>query len=86
MKDLKMIIWLTQLGLSVAVPLACFVMGAVWLRSRFDLGGWIIAVGVVLGVWCAVSGFRQSLNAMEFMGKDKKKEDQKPPIGFNEHN
>ena len=35
MKDGNLLIWLTQLGLSVAVPLAVFLGGAVWLhRSR----------------------------------------------------
>lgn len=86
MKDLKMIVWLTQLGLSVAAPLAVFVLGAVWLKSRFDLGGWIILAGVILGGYCAVSGFRQSLKMMEFMSKDKKEKRQEPTIGFNEHN
>ena len=32
MKDLNLIVWLTQLGMSVAVPLAGFVLLAVWLR------------------------------------------------------
>ena len=37
MKDLSLLVWLTQLGLSVAVPLAGFILLAVWLRSRFGL-------------------------------------------------
>lgn len=86
MKDLKMIVWLTQLGISVAVPLAGFVAGAVWLRSRFGLGNWIILVGVILGGFYAVSGFRQSLKMMDYMAQDKTKKNQEPPIGFNEHN
>lgn len=84
MKDLNMVIWLTQLGLSVAVPLAGFVLGAVWLRNRFGLGMWVIWTGIVLGGICAVNGFRHSLKMMEQMSRDKKK--QEPPIGFNEHN
>lgn len=84
MKDLNMIVWLTQLGISVALPLAGFVVGAVWLRSRFGLGMWIIWAGVILGAICAISGFRHSLKMMELMSKDKKKKE--PPIGFNEHN
>lgn len=86
MKDLNMIVWLTQLGLSVAVPLAGCVMGAVWLRNRFGLGSWIILVGVILGGFYAVSGFRHSLKMMDYMAKDKNKKNQEPPIGFNEHN
>lgn len=85
MKDLHMIVWLTQLGISVAVPLAGFVVGAVWLRERFGLGMWIIWAGVILGGICSVNGFRHSLKMMSYMAKDKKTKEQKPPIGFNEH-
>lgn len=85
MKDLHMIVWLTQLGISVAVPLAGFVVGVVWLRERFGLGMWIIWIGVILGGICAVNGFRYSLKMMSYMAKDKKAKEQKPPIGFNDH-
>ncbi len=84
MKNLSMIIWLTQLGLSVAVPLAGFVWLAVWLRQRFQLGAWIVVCGVLLGIYCAVDGLRVSLKAMERMAKDKK-EDGKDIVSFNDH-
>ena len=32
MKDLGLLVWLTQLGLSVAFPLAGFVLLGLWLR------------------------------------------------------
>lgn len=85
MKDLSLLVWLTQLGLSTAVPLAGFVLLALWLRGRFGWGDWIIWAGLILGICSAVSGFRQSLRAMELMSKDKK-EQAPPPISFNEHN
>lgn len=84
MKDLTLLIWLTQLGLSVAAPLAVFVLGAVWLRSSFGWGNWIIWIGLLLGLSGAVSGFRHSLKAMELMSGNKKKNDP-PPVVFNEH-
>lgn len=83
MKNLNMLIWLTQLGLSVAVPLGGFVLLAVWLRQRFDLGFWVVIAGVVLGIICAIDGLRSSLKAMERMSKDKK--DDIPPVSFNDH-
>ena len=85
MKDLSLLVWLTQLGLSTAIPLAGFVLLALWLRSSFDLGNWIIWLGLVTGISSAISGFRHSLRAMELMSKDKK-EQTPPPISFNEHN
>lgn len=85
MKDLQMLIWLTQVGISVAAPLAVFAFGAAWLRERLGLGMWIVWLGLALGLICAVSGFRQCLQLMEQMSKDKTKRNQEPPIGFNEH-
>jgi len=85
-KDLKAIVWLMQLGISVAVPMLMFVLGAVWLRGRFGLGAWIIVVGVLLGIYGAVDGLRHSLKAMDAVtGGSKKKEDEPPPVAFNDH-
>ena len=65
MKDLPLLVWLTQLGLSVVGPLAGFVLLAVWLKDRFGLGQWVIYVGIGLGLICAIDGLRNSLKAME---------------------
>ena len=44
MKELKLLLWVTQFGLSILVP-PCFLLWvAVALRSRYGLGMWIIAV------------------------------------------
>lgn len=84
MKNMNLLVWLTQLGLSVAVPPAVFTLLAVWLRQRFALGVWVIVVAVAIGIICAVDGLRVSLKAMERMAKDKK-EEQPPPVCFNDH-
>ena len=83
MKNVNLLIWLVQLGLSVAVPLGGFIWLGVWLRQRFDLGVWVILAGVFVGVVCAIDGLRSSLKAMERMAKDKKEEP--PPVSFNDH-
>lgn len=82
MKDFRLLIWLTQLGLSVAVPLGGFILLAVWLHKSLGWGNWVIWVGLVLGVVCAADGLRTSLRAMERMHNDKK---ENPPISFNDH-
>lgn len=84
MKDLSMLVWLSQVGISVAAPLAAFIFIALWLRSRFGLGVWCIWAALALGIICAVSGLRQSLYLMEKMSKQNSGET-KPPVGFNEH-
>ena len=82
MKNARLLIWLTQLGLSTAAPLVGFILLAVWLHQRFQWGAWVVVVGVILGIVCAVDGLRMSLKSMERMAKDK---DEEPPIGFNAH-
>lgn len=83
MKDLSLIVWLTQLGFSVAFPLAGFILLAVWLRDSCGWGDWVIWVGLALGIYCAIDGLRISLGAMSRLAKPKKKEE--PPIAFNDH-
>lgn len=84
MKDLTMIVWLTQLGLSVALPLCGFVLLAVWLHNSIGWGNWVIFVGIALGMICAIDGLTSSLKAMARIShKDKK--DSPPPVSFNDH-
>lgn len=83
MKNLSLLVWLSQLGLSVAAPLAGFILCGVWLHNRFDLGVWIIIVGSLIGIICAISGFRNALKTMDRIASDETKE--KPPVSFNDH-
>ena len=83
MKHVNLLIWLTQLGISVAAPLGGFIWLGVWLRSRFGLGIWVVLVTVFVGVVCAVDGLRVSLKAMEKMSESK--ESDPPPVSFNDH-
>ena len=84
MKDLTLIVWLTQLGLSVAVPMAGFVLLAVWLRNSLGWGQWVIYVGIGLGLICAIDGLRTSLKAIDRLSR-RKKDDPPPPVSFNDH-
>ena len=69
MKGLNMLVWLMQLGLSVVMPPVGFTWLALYLRERFDLGLWVLFVGLAIGFISAVDGFRYSLKAMEMMDK-----------------
>lgn len=84
MKDLTMIVWLTQLGLSVALPLCGFVLLAVWLKNSLGWGSWVIFAGIALGLICAIDGLLTSLKAMSRISC-KKEEKSPPPISFNDH-
>lgn len=84
MKDLTLLTWLTQLGLSVALPLAGFVMLGVWLRDRFGLGDWVLWAGIIVGLLSALDGLRYCLKNLERLSRQKK-DDAPPPLSFNDH-
>lgn len=83
MKDLGLLSWLTQLGLTVALPLGGFIWLAVWLRERFNLGSWILWLGIILGIMLALGGLRSSLKTLARFAGGKKKDP--PAVSFNEH-
>lgn len=82
MKNLTMLTWITQLGLSVAVSPAIFILLAVWLRDSCGWGGWVLWLGIALGVYSAVTGFVFGLKTMTRICR---KENQTPPVAFNDH-
>ena len=84
MKELSLLTWLTQLGLSVAMPLAGFIFLSLWLRSRFELGIWVVIVGVLLGLVSAWNGLCTSLKLLNQLSRKGKKEEE-PPVSFNDH-
>lgn len=87
MKEMNLLVWITQLGISVAAPMAGFSLLGLWLRSRFGLGVWVMIICIALGLIGAVSGLRSSLRIMERMEASGKKEKDAPPppTSFNEH-
>lgn len=84
MKDLSLLIWITQLGFSVAIPPVAFILLAKWLQGKFGLGVWVLWVAGILGLICAIDGLIFNLKAMNRLSKNNKQED-KPPVSFNEH-
>ena len=84
MKDLSLLVWLTQLGFSTALPLGGFIALAVWLNRSCGWGNWVIWVGIALGLICAINSFVSSLKALSQLTKHRK--DAEPPaVSFNEH-
>lgn len=84
MKDLPLLVWLTQFSISVVSPPICCILLAVWLRSQFGWGAWIIWVGAIVGGLFSLSGLRSSLKMMARMAKNKQ-EPKPPPVSFNDH-
>lgn len=79
---LKNIVWLTQLGLGIAAPIVLAVLGSVWLRDRFGLGGWVVALGVLLGVG---AGFVSLWRGLREMDRQAREDDRDSGTNFNEH-
>ena len=84
MKELTLLVWFMQLGLSVSVPLAGYVLLALWLQGKFQLGSWIVWAAVIIGAVSAIDGLRTSLRTLEKLSRKDKKEE-KIVVSFNDH-
>ncbi len=83
MKDLHLLVWLTQLGLSVAVPPAVCILLALWLRDDCGWGAWVLWVGIGLGMLLALDGLLISLQTLKRLSEPKEKD--APLPCFNDH-
>ena len=54
MKEVNLLIWMTQLGLSVALPLIGFAFLGVWLNQSCGFGSWTVWTGLILGILSGV--------------------------------
>lgn len=66
--------YLTQFGVSLAMPPLLCLWAAGWLREKFQLGNWIMLVGLLLGLGGAVSSF---VGFMRHVQRQADKEDKK---------
>lgn len=83
MKDLKLLVWLMQLGLSVAVPPVLLIWLAVWLQDKHGWGGWVLWAGILLGALLTFDGLRVSLRTLHRLSEPK--ETEKPPVSSHDH-
>ena len=81
-KALRYLVWLTQLGLTVAVPLVGFILLGVWLHNSRGWGGWTVIVGIGLGLMGAAGGLWNSFKTLNLMLKQ---DEAKTPKGYNQH-
>ena len=78
------LVWLTQFGLSVALPPVLLLLGAVWLKNHFALGSWIVLVGLLLGLFGSIGSLHNNLKSIGCEGKEDTPRTP-PPISFNNH-
>ncbi len=82
MKGMNLLIWITQLGLSLAVPLSCFVFLGLWLHHSLGWGKWALVVCILLGIYTGLTSLWSAVKIMTHMDKPPKKDS---PTAFNDH-
>jgi len=83
MKGLSLLVWISQLGLSIVMPPLGFILLAQWLRSSLGLGSWVLWIGIILGIYGAIQGLRSSLKTMDRISRREDKG--QAPVSFNDH-
>ena len=84
MKYLSLLMWVTQFGFSVLFPTCFFLMTAVWLREKFGLGMWIVAVLGILGFLTSIATARSCIRSLlKEMERISDRKDSPP--AFNDH-
>lgn len=84
MKLLNLLLWVVQFGFSILFPTVFFLILAVWLQNKFNLGFWIVAVLGILGVLTSISTTRSCLKSLR-KAADEASENKEPPVAFNDH-
>ena len=84
MKLLSLLMWVGQFGFSVIFPTLFFLLSAVWLRSKFGLGMWIVVVLGILGILTSISTTRSCWRSMQKAAEEASGR-KEPPISFNNH-
>ena len=78
---LEDIVWLTQLGLNMLLPLVLCLMGCWWVVNHWNWPLWIYLPGIGLGLASGAQNFW--VFAKEHLNRAQK--DQNHRVGFNSH-
>lgn len=84
MKFLALLTWVGQFGLSIIFPTLFFLMLAVWLQTKYQLGIWIVILLGILGVLTSISTTRSCLRSLRKAAEEASGE-KSVPISFNNH-
>ncbi len=82
MKELSLLMWIGQLGLSFALPVAGFTLLGVWLRGRTGAGAWLIALFCMIGL---ISGAHGCITVLRQLDRQQRQSDKNHPGGFDRH-
>lgn len=62
-KALKYFTYFTQIGLAMAVPILLSIWFCKFLQEKFQLGNWILLIGIVFGVGTAFTNLIKTLQS-----------------------
>lgn len=69
----KYLSYFTQVGLSMVIPLGIWILIASWLQNKFHLGGWVLILGIFLGMYNAGYCLFQFFHYMQREAKEGEK-------------
>ena len=85
MRDaLRHLTYLSQLGLSLVIPLLMCIFLCYWLTTRFGFGGWIYIPGFILGLGSSCMTAWKFYTSVNSKAKKEEENNKKPP-SFNNH-
>jgi len=84
MKILNLLMWVGQFGFSVIFPTVFFLLLAVWLQGKFDLGLWVLIVCGVLGIMTSISTTKACVRSLRKAAEEVSGKTQRP-VSFNDH-
>ena len=84
MKILNLLMWVGQFGFSIIFPTLFFLILAVWLQNKYNLGVWIIILCGIVGLLTTVSTVKACLHSLRKAAEDAT-ENKPRPVSFNDH-
>ncbi len=60
----------TQFGITVITPVLLCIIGAIWLRDKFNLGNWTVILGILIGIASSVLSMIKLLRQMSELAKE----------------
>ena len=84
MKFLALLTWVGQFGLSIIFPTLFFLVLAVWLQTKYQLGMWVVILLGILGVLPSISATRSCLRSLR-KAADEVSGEKNIPLSFNDH-
>ena len=64
---------ITQLGLSVIISFLLWIFIAMWVKNKFNLGNFVMIIGILLGAGSAVLSFIKFCGLISPKGKNDEK-------------